>query len=354
MVSIKKVGMSQPLVSCIIVTFNSEKYIEKCLKALLKVTYKSYEIIVVDNGSTDNTADIVQKYLSKKVSFFVLRKNVGYAGGHNFGVKKATGKYVFLLNPDTTVTQNFLQPLVDEMERDLLVAVAQPLVYLEKKRKTINLSGKLPHYLGFDWLRDYNSSVVRESGELLSFSGSGVMVRKAAFQKVGGFDESYFMYYEDSDLGWRLRMCGYSLRFVAESVIFHDYHFVPDQKNQAFEQKLFWAERNRVVTMLKNYELSSLLLFAPMMVVMELALLVYFTLKGWLKIKWKSYQSIWNDRRAIFVKRKKIQSIRSLGDRAIIQDFEKKIEYELFSHPAIKYLLNPVMQLYWFCVWPLI
>jgi len=353
MVSQKRLDMRAPLVSCIVVTYNSQEYLKKCLTALQKVTYSNLEILVIDNQSTDKSLIIAQKF-SPKIHVFVNSKNEGYAGGHMTGIKKARGKYFFLLNPDTFVRPDFLEPLVDAAEKNKKIAAVQPLVYLTNQPKTINLSGKVPHYLGFDWLRDYEANEVRESGQILSFSGSGILLSAESMVQVGGLDSTYFMYYEDSDLSWRLRMNGFILWYCAESVIYHDYKFLPDEKYQALTQKLFWAERNRIYTILKNYSLSSLVLFAPIFFFMEFGLLVYFTTKGWLKIKLNSYVSLWSSRQELKLSRANVQVMRTVEDRDLIRNFQATIEFSLFKHPVAEYLLNPVLWLYWKLIWPLV
>ncbi|MEP7167011.1 MAG: glycosyltransferase family 2 protein [Candidatus Woesebacteria bacterium] len=345
--------MKKPLVSCIVVTYNSEKYIKKCLQVLGKVTYFPIEIIVVDNGSTDNTIPIAQKS-SSLVHVYLNSENTGYAGGHTLGISKAKGMFVFLLNPDTTVTPTFLEPLVELIEKNSRIAAVQPLVYLDKSPKKINLSGKVTHYLGFDWIRDYESTIVRSSGEILSFSGSGVLLRVQALQKVGGLDRSYFMYYEDSDLSWRLRMLGYSIYYCAESRIYHDYKFLPDEEYQAARKKLFWAERNRLYTYFKNYSARTLLILLPIFLLMESALLVYFATKGWLVVKLHTYVSIWECRKSLFDSRRRTQKQRRNSDHVLTRNFESKIEFKLFDHPFMKYVLNPILLMYWKVAWQFI
>ncbi len=345
--------MKRPLVSCIVVTYNSAKYIQACLKALQKVTYPNLEILVVDNGSSDETLKLVKSFGSK-IKLYLNPENGGYAGGHTFGIQKARGEYFFLLNPDTTVTVKFLEPLVTAMESDSQRAACQPLVYLAQSPNEINLSGKVTHYLGFDWLRDYQSKKVRPSGEIISFGGAGILLRATALEKVGGFDSTYFMYYEDGDLSWRLRLNGFKLWYCAESVVYHDYKFVPDEQNQTSTQKLFWAERNRLYTCFKNYELSTICLVVPMLLLIETGLLCFLAAKGLLKAKLNSYISLWRARKNLAIARKQVQLLRTVTDRGVMNDFETEINFSLFHHPLITYVLNPILFLYWQLIWPLI
>jgi GT2 family glycosyltransferase len=122
-------------VSIILLTFNSSDYLKSCIKSLKRISYKNTEIIVIDNASTDNSLDISKKLLGKAGTKFILNKvNFGYAKAINIAVAKASGKYVLILNPDTVVTSNFLEPLVEAAELDRSVAAVQPAVYLMRDK----------------------------------------------------------------------------------------------------------------------------------------------------------------------------------------------------------------------------
>src|SRR5437868_4668092 len=106
----------KPLVSIIILNYNGKKWLEKCLPSWKKVTYPEVEVIVVNNGSSDDSAEFVKKKFPE-VRLLDIQPNRGFAGGNNYGVKKAKGKYVLILNNDTTVMPDILDPLVDTMEK---------------------------------------------------------------------------------------------------------------------------------------------------------------------------------------------------------------------------------------------
>lgn len=346
-----------PLISILIVTYNSSEYIEDCLQALARTTYKTIEILVVDNASTDNTVELLkkqQKKITLPMELFTERENLGYAAGNNLAADHANGKYLFIINPDTTVTPNFLEPLIDKAEADSTISVCQPMVYLTKQPDIINLSGKITHFLGFDWIRDFEKKKVRKSGNIASFSGSGVLIKKDVFQQLGGFDPHYFMYYEDTDLSWRMRLMGYKLWYEPNSILYHDYKYTPVETYQTLHQKLFFAERNRLITLLKNYSLKSWLLLFPMVIVVEIAMICYAFAKGWGSQKLKAYTSIWQHRSTIIKQRKKTQALRVLSDRKLATAFVAKLTFKEYLHPVVKYGLNPLMGIYWRIVWPLL
>jgi GT2 family glycosyltransferase len=339
-----------PLVSCIIVTYNSSEYITSCLESLCKNRYPTFEIIVVDNNSQDDTLlkidTIAKKYPKQQLIVKATDQNLGYASGNNLGVSLAKGEYIFIVNPDTIVDSHFLQPLVDRLANDEQLAVVQPAVYLLQDPKTLNLTGKETHYLGMDWVKNYKSQELPPSGRLYSFSGSGFLIKKNIFDKLGGFDSQYFMYYEDTDLSWRIQLAGFKIFFENKSKLFHDYKYEPDESYQSLKQKLFYAERNRLVTFFKNYQLITLLLFFPVFILLELSLTVFAFMEGWGTQKISAYRELFTLSHHISNQRNYIKKIRKVTDKQILSHMVSTITFEKFQHPILTHLLNPIFQLY--------
>ncbi len=335
------------LVSIILVTYNSSEYIEKCLNSIKQSSYKQIEIIVFDNASTDNTVSIIKKLAHLSTKVIENKKNIGYADANNQAVKIAKGEFVFILNPDTVVTPHFLEPLVKKMTDSENTAVCQPLVYLFDK-KTVNLTGKETHYLGFDWIKDFETKRKLETEQIYSFSGSGVLIRKRIFEMLGGYDEQYFMYYEDSDLSLRMHLFNYDIFFVPASIIYHDYKFLPKESYQSLHRKLFYIERNRVITLLKNYSSKTLALIFPIFLFMEFGLLFLALIQGWIVPKINSYKSIITLFPQIMKKRVEIQRGRKVSDTAIAQTLQSSITFSFgkFSNPVLLKILNQILSVY--------
>ncbi|GIK83880.1 MAG: glycosyl transferase [Patescibacteria group bacterium] len=343
--------MKSPLVSIILVTYNSEEYLEACLVSLYSNIYPQFEVIIVDNNSSDNTKKIILKYQKKFPNKSVVSfnsQNLGYAKANNAAIAMARGDLFFVINPDTIVDKNFLTPLVNEINEKNIAAV-QPLVYLFDK-KTINLTGKVTHYLGFDWLRDFNQVRIPKKSELFSLSGSGVLLNKKDFLEAGGFDEFYFMYYEDSDLSWKFNLLDKKMVFAPKSILFHDYKYIPKETYQPLQKKLFYIERNRIVTILKNYSIKTLLLLLPMFIFMELGMLIFAFFDRWGTTKLRTYMSILKSYKHIVEKRSFIQSKRKVADSTIFKQFESAITFEKFSNPLIKYVVNPILHIYFIII----
>ena len=337
---------NNPLVSIVIVTYNSSYYIENCLRSLLRIEYKPVEIIIVDCASNDDTLKILSRY-EKKINLIKSGKNLGYSGGCNLGAKNSSGKYLLFLNPDTVVDIKFLKPLVAKIEKEDEKTVAcQPLVYLLKEKK-INLSGKITNYLGFDWVRDFNETNYSEDKELVSLSGSAFLIKSTIFQKAGGYDELYFMYYEDTDLSWRLRLMGFNFLFVPESIVYHDYKYVPKEEYLSMKKKIYLNERNRIITLLKNYSTKTLIIILPAFLIMELSLFVYFWFKGWFTQKILSYIFILKNLKKILRQRKFVQDLRKVEDKIIVRGFVSTLDYVYYQNIFVKYLINPIMFIFW-------
>jgi GT2 family glycosyltransferase len=335
-----------PLVSILIVTHNSAPYLMACLKSLIKITYPKYEIIIVDNASTDETVSIIESIKSNNILLIKNSQNKGYAAANNQAAAKAHGSYLFILNPDTIVDSAFLEPLVACSESNPKTAVCQPLVLLFDK-KTINLTGKVTHFLGFDWIRDYRSTTIPVKSKLYSCSGSGFLIRTNVFATLGGFDKHYFMYYEDSDLSWRLQLAGFNIYFIPESKLYHDYKYIPNEEYQPLKQKLFYIERNRLMTVLKNYSLKTLILIFPLSLSVELGLLLLATSQGWGMTKLKTYKSLIQQIPYLLSERKRISALRIKSDAYLVRHCESQITFEKFAPPIVRKIINPFLKIYY-------
>ncbi len=342
----KKSASPAPLISVVIVTYNAAKYIDACLTSVLTSSWKPLEIIVVDNASTDNSLEKLKKF-KQKITLYALTENIGYTGGNNYAAARAQGKYAFFLNPDTKVTSDVFGPLVSAINRTPKVVACQPAVYLLKSPKQLNLTGKVTQYLGFDWLRDFNSDVLPEAGEITSLSGSGFLIDREMFLRVGAFDENFFLYFEDSDLSWRLRLLGYKLWFEPKSNMYHDYKYIPDPKSLLLAKKLYYYERNRLLMLWKNYSYRTLIILAPMLLCTEIGMLFYCALHGALVGKIRGYVDLALKIPTMRASRSWVQTQRVVSDAELMTRFALSIDFKPFLNPATRYILNPIAILYY-------
>ena len=229
-----------PLVSVIIQSYNSRRYIEKCLDTLLAQDYPSLDILIIVNGSKDGSGELIKaKYKRfKKIRVLEPGANLWFSRANNLGIQATAGEYVLSLNQDTLLERNFISELIKTMERDKsLGSVSGKLLHynyaIDSKTKILDSTGieifKTRRVIDRgQWERDFGQYDL--DTEIFGASGAAAMYRRSALEeaklpKLDGsyeyFDESFVAYKEDADLGWRLHLLGYKCRYVPEAVLYH-------------------------------------------------------------------------------------------------------------------------------------
>ena len=274
-----------PLVSIIIVNYNGLSLLKECFESLKKVNYPNFEIILVDNGSSDGSVDFIKKYYPKTI-FLELGENLGFALPNNKGVKKSNGTYLLFLNNDTIVSENFVSELVNIMELDKDVGIAQSL--LLTKNGQIDSSGDFMDSLGIC----FNSKKkVKEVSEIFSAKGASMIIRRKLFEKLDGFDEKFFLTFEDVDLGWRSQILGYKVVVIPSSIV---YHIGNKTINRIKKQVTFHGYKNQISMKFTNYELSkaikTLILFFLVYGIRELKIWFDYQQKGQTDITATKYE----------------------------------------------------------------
>ncbi len=233
-----------PLVSIIIVNFNGKPLLEKCLESLQKIDYENYEIILVDNDSSDNSIEFIKNNYSS-IKLITLEKNFGFAYPNNIGAKQAKGDYLLFLNNDTIVTPTFLSELVKQMQQSD-VGICQSL--LLKPDGNIDSSGDFVDSLGICYS---SKKHVKKVTNILSAKGASMLIRIEIFIKLGGFDEKFFITFEDVDLGWRTWIIGYRVVVVPNSVVYHHGSSTIKKINPSIS---FHGFKNQLSMKLTNFE----------------------------------------------------------------------------------------------------
>lgn len=282
----------RPLVSIIIVTYNSSADIGACLDALRAQTYAPCELIIYDNASADGTPQLVRSRYPE-VKLIEGKENIGFAAACNIAARAATGPFLAFLNPDTVVGPGWLEPLVEALEADESAGAATAQILLADAPDRINACGNEIHLSGIAYCRGYGELAV--SGypvEVGALSGAAFVVRKELFERVGGLEASFFLYYEDADLSLRLRTKGLRCLAVPASRVYHSY-------NGSFGvDKLFFLERNRYLSLLSLLDWRILILMVPSLCVAELGAWGYAALCGrrGLAAKARAWRHVWKRR----------------------------------------------------------
>lgn len=341
----------------VLVTYNGEEDIDAFLETYRAYTPPEVSLIVVDNASSDRTIDIIrEQYPEAEVLQNTI--NHGFAGGARYGMEYALARgaeYIAIVNQDLRFTDHWLEALVEYLDVHGQCAAVQPRIMMYPETNTINSYGNAQHYLGFGYTlgyKKYSSGFSCENGkELATCSGAATLFRASALRAVGLIDVKYFMYYEDSDLSWRLRMAAYSLALCCDSTVHHRYEF------SRSIQKFYYMERNRLITMLANYSLRTLLLVAPMMFVMEAGMVGYSVLgsvggKGAYltareKLRSYAYFFLPSSWRYILSKRRTAQRIKKVSEKEIVRLFADTIEFQDIDNAVLRRIVNPLMHWYW-------
>lgn len=268
----------KPLVSVIIVNWNGQHLLDECLGSLLAQRFQDFEIILVDNGSQDNSAEFVRDRYSH-VRLVQLSENRGFAGGNNEGLRFASGTYIALLNNDTRTDPGWLEQLVRVAEENPSEGMWASKILSYDNPGVIDNVGLLIYR---DGLARGNGRLEPDTGqfdteaEALVPSGCAALYRKAVLDEVGLFDESFFSYADDVDLGLRIRLAGWGCRYVPTAIVYHKY----SASSSAYSpMKAFLVERNRIWVLFKYYP-AELILVSPYYTLKRLLLQAYGGMTG--------------------------------------------------------------------------
>lgn len=279
------------LVSVSVVTFNSGSCIRQCLASVQDQTYSKVELIVVDNASDDGVKELIEaEFPSVKVIW--NSENTGFCHAHNQAISSSRGEYALILNPDVVLESNFIACLVGTMVRHPEAGAATGKLLRMKAHKRdidparIDHTGFFPLRSGSPWDRgagQLDRPEWHHSGEVFGVTGAAGFYRRAALESVREgseyFDETFFVYAEDIDLAWRLRLRGWSARYEPRAVAWH-VRKSPSNASRRSRGRLinYHLTKNRYLVMLKNYPISSFLRNAVHIFAWTLAALAYIFL----------------------------------------------------------------------------
>jgi GT2 family glycosyltransferase len=265
----------RPTLSVLIVAWNSRAELARTLPALLPELSDGDELIVVDNGSADGTAEAVLE-LAPAARIVDGGGNLGFAAGCNAGARQAKGELLVILNPDAAPLPGFGEAIRRPWLQGRGWAAWQALV-ADAGATRINSAGNPVHFTGIVWAGGHGRPIdaAPAAGEVPALSGACLAIPLRTWREVGGFPERFFLYHEDVDLSLRLRLRGGTLGIEPAAVVDHDYEF------GAREHKWRWLERNRLAFLVRAYPAPLLLLLAPALLATEVALLAISIAGGW-------------------------------------------------------------------------
>ena len=274
-------------VTIIIPNYNGIKFMKDCIESLRVQTYKNFEILVVDNGSKDESVDYLRDLESYEsnlnIKAIYLDENLGFAGGVNVGLAACDSKYVILLNNDTEVFPDYVEMLVNAIEKSDRIFAVNPLMINAHDKELVDDAGDGYSLLGWGYQIGVGEKVADFTKRRAVFSAcAGASIyRKSILDEIGYFDEMHFAYLEDMDLSFRARLRGYIIGFEPNAKVYHLGSATSGSKYNSFKVRL--AARNNIYLIYKNMtNLQIVFNFFPLLLG-TLVKMGFFMKKGFIK-----------------------------------------------------------------------
>lgn len=303
--------MNQTKVAVIIVNYNSTALLHQCLRSLNRQTVQPDQIVVVDNGGQDLLpSDMEQQY--PNIKFIRLEKNIGFAAANNLAVRTVQNfEWIALLNPDAFPEPNWLEALLKVAAENTAYDFFGSHMLSANTPEILDGIGDVYHVSGRAWREGIGKiaqKISHEMREIFSPCAAAALYKRDAFWEVNGFDENYFCYFEDVDLGFRLRLAGYKCLYVPQAIV-HHVGSATTKKHSDFY--VYYGQRNLVWTYIKDMPGFLFWFYLPQHLFLNLFSLLWFAMRGQFKIaikaKWdacREIKRVWSMRRQIQKKRK--------------------------------------------------
>lgn len=329
-----------PRITAIVPAFGAEQWLDDAVRALRTSKDVDVDVVVVDNGCTSDAIDRVKAL--DRVRVITPDTNTGYTGGCIRGAAEATGDFLAFVNSDAIAAPEALARLA-AVAGEPGVGFAMGSIRLADDPNLINTSGNPLHFTGISWAGGFAEPAEHHAERTSVLVGSGCffVIRRDLWEAVGGFAEEYFAYSEDTELSIRLWHRGLTIEYVPDAVILHHYEF---SRN---ELKFYLLERNRAMLVLTTYELRTLLVLAPMLLLVEVLMLGTAVAGGWGRAKLRAWRWLWQHRRYVSARRSLLQQARLVPDSVILQRVASLINPANVAAPPGIGILNAIMHGYW-------
>lgn len=296
-------------ISVIIVNWNSGKLLVDCLKCLDKQTVCFDQLYVVDNGSNEQT-----EYLpvdSEHLKLIRLSKNIGFAAGNNKALYECKTEFVALLNPDAFPEPHWLESLLNAAKDHPDVAAFGSKQLCYEDPHVLDGVGDIYHASGLVWrhrhgMRQNATDNIKK--EIFSPCAAAALYKRQALLEVGGFDEDYFCYVEDVDLGFRLRLAGYSSMYIPNAIVHHIGSATTKLRHDDFS--VYYCHRNLIWTFFKNMPGILFWVLLPIHLLINMTSIIIFTIRGKHRVILKSKIDAIKGLKPMWIKRRSIQKHR--------------------------------------------
>ncbi len=330
----------------------ANRFLNECRDSLRVQNYDKnlYTIYIIDNASSDESRKYIKTNYPEAI--IIPRKDGNYAAANNAGIKQGIKdgcEYFVIANMDTKFDANWLRELVNAIQSNSQIGIAQSKILLysknkEKKHKINSIGNKL-HFLGFGYSEGENQNDHEIAGlpEITYASGCSFIISKKTIEKIGLYNEEYYMYHDDIEMSLKTRLAGYKIVLAPKSIVYHKYEF--GRSNLAF----YHMERNRYIVIFSFLRLQTILLILPAMMAMDIGILFFSIINNWSNAKLKVYKYFlrYDNWEKIINSRIELKKIRTISDKELTKNFVGKILFQEINNPILKYIANPLFNFYW-------
>lgn len=275
------------LVTIIIANYNGARYLNTCIRSVLKSKYENFELLITDDGSTDRSVIIINNYIKRdgRISLYRNKVNVGAAASRNIAIRKAKGEILIFLDNDTEVHPFWINELLKTFKTEKSIGAVQSILLDFNRRDKVQMAGGLliPYtawLLPFDQWKSYKEIRKKFFERDIVAISAALAVKKRVIEAVGGFDELEAVTTEDLDFCWRIWIAGYKIKLSPRSVVFHWTKKVQDRDYiGGFERIYYHLAKNSFRSMIKNYEFYNLIRYLPISVLLNIGRGFYVLLR---------------------------------------------------------------------------
>jgi GT2 family glycosyltransferase len=300
-------------VGVIIPNWNGRDLLGPCLESLYRQEFQDFHTIVVDNGSSDESIPFVREHYPQ-VTVIRFEENRGFSAAVNAGIAASGSPYICLLNNDTEVDRLWLGNLVKALAADPQAGSAASKVLFFSDPSSVNSAGDEFSLFGVAYQRRLtrgDTDLFNKTQYVFSACGAAALYRRELFEKIGLFDESFFAYQEDVDLGFRLQLAGYRCRFVPDAVVYHKYHMTSSKVTNLW---MYLRERNKYFVLIKNLPAIFFLLCLPLFLLHEAFGLSQAIWRRHIKVYFTARRDVCHYLPQLLRSRRQIQRHRLAGD----------------------------------------
>lgn len=332
--------MTAPDVTVVMLAYGDEPVLHAAVRSVLDSDGVDVTVVLVDNGCTSDAVRTLPP--DPRLTVRTPAENLGFAGGVNHGAAGATTTYLALVNSDAEVRPDALAALVRVAERPD-VGIASGSIRLADRPDTMNSAGNPVHVVGLSWAGAYGEPATAHTTEqdIASASGAGLVLRRELWERLGGFEDTYFAYHEDVDLSWRTWQLGLRVVFVPDAVVLHHYEFSRNAR------KMFLLERNRRIFLSTLYGRRLRAATALPAWAIGLAMGLVARSQGWGPQHREARRWIRDNRAWLAERRARVEAAAVVDDRRMARLLTATLDQQVFPLPPGAGVLQAVMRAYW-------